>query len=218
MKNFPELCPICTHHCENWLDEQMDVVYYRCGECGYIYKSPHNHPNLSDQKSRYDLHQNNSDDPGYRAYFDRFLDWVLPLVGEGGLALDYGCGVSDLLSVMLGERGFAADRYDPIYYPDESYRARRYDLIVSTEVFEHLDTPLSAMKSLSGLLYDNGYVAIQTQFYPPKYEEFGRWYYRMDPTHIGFFSVDTLRYMARSCGLEYVSDDGVNKILLRKHM
>jgi hypothetical protein len=174
------------------------------------------HANLAEQKTRYDLHENDPNDPGYRAYFQRFLDWVLPQVPSEGQALDFGCGASGLLAGMLEERGFGAGRYDPIYYPDEAWRDHRYDLIVSTEVFEHLDDPLSTLGHLAGRLRPGGHLALQTQFRPDNDAAFLDWYYRLDPTHIGFFTPTTFRAMTDATGLHVVAEDGANKILLRR--
>jgi 2-polyprenyl-3-methyl-5-hydroxy-6-metoxy-1,4-benzoquinol methylase len=207
-------CPICTANTDTFADQKHNITYHRCAQCGYICKDPVHHQNLNAQKKRYDLHRNDPDDPGYRAYFQRFLDFVLPQVGLGGRVLDFGCGASGLLGEMLEEHGFEASRYDPVYYPDEGYRQMSFDLIVSTEVFEHLDDPLEVLHHLSGMLSPGGYIAIQTQFYPPETNKFLDWYYRLDPTHIGFFSLSTFRLMAHLSDLNYLSDDGINKVIL----
>ena len=62
---------------------------------------------IEDQKARYDLHENEEDNEGYRAYFQRFLDFVLPAVRKPENALDFGCGESSLLASMLEEEGIA---------------------------------------------------------------------------------------------------------------
>jgi SAM-dependent methyltransferase len=210
-------CPICATHCDSFVDAKQHTEYHACPACGYWFKSPRHHADLSQQKCRYDLHENDPDDLGYRAYFQRFLDWVLPQISRRqGRVLDFGCGASGLLAGMLQEQGFGAVRYDPIYYPDESYRDHRYDLIVSTEVFEHLSDPLAILRHLRELLNPGGHLALQTQFLPPGRDVFFDWYYRLDPTHIGFFAPETFRYMAREVGLRNLGNDGRNKILFQQ--
>jgi SAM-dependent methyltransferase len=117
---------------------------------------------------------------------------------------------------MFREQGWDAVRYDPIYHPDTAYTHQHFDLIVSTEVFEHLDDPVGVMSHLHGCLAPGGYLALQTQFYPEDTGEFLQWYYRLDPTHIGFFAPQTFRWLASKYGMEYVTDDGRNKVLLRR--
>ncbi len=209
-------CPICQTETQSFLDPKSDTLYHACDACGYIHKDPRHHADLPTQKERYDLHQNNPKDSGYRAYFQRFLDFVLAYVPKEGKALDFGSGDSDLLVSMLKASGYAATRYDPIYHPDSAYVSDIFDLIVSTEVFEHLDDPLRTLWHLSEHLVPGGYLALQTQFLPAGHEAFLDWYYRLDPTHIGFFTPDTLEVMARACGMLYVADDGVNKVVFQK--
>ncbi len=210
-------CPICQNMTESFTDSAKDILYHECSVCQYIYKSPDIHPDLEQQKIRYDLHENDPEDEGYRAYFQRFLDFVLPVVGNsGGRALDFGSGESDLLAQMLSKHRYRTLSYDPIYRPDD-YKKFRYNLIVSTEVFEHLSTPLHTLKALASLLEEGGYIALQTQFRPHDREGFLDWYYRLDPTHIGFFAAKTLRYAAQKAGLRYIDDDGKNKIIFQNH-
>jgi SAM-dependent methyltransferase len=209
-------CPICHHPGESFTDPASQIRYHACPDCGYIHKDPEYYPDLARQKTRYDLHQNDPDDPGYRAYFQRFLDFVLPYIVPQGKALDFGSGDSNLLASMLSEAGFDAMHYDPIYHPDSAYASESFHLIVSTEVFEHLDDPLRILWHLAEHLKPGGFLALQTQFLPEGREAFLDWYYRLDPTHIGFFTPDTLEVMARACGMLYVADDGINKVLFQK--
>ena len=210
-------CPICTSSTDAFSDGKHSVAYHVCPACRYTFKSPEHHQNLPTQKTRYDLHENDPDDPGYRAYFQRFLDYVLPMVPIGGRALDFGCGASDLLASMLTEAGYTTDRYDPIYHPDSAYASESYDLIVSTEVFEHLDDPLTTLRHLRDRLTPTGHLALQTQFLPDTCEAFLDWYYRLDPTHIGFFTPRTFGAMGELLGLQVVGDDGVNKVVMAMH-
>ena len=209
-------CPICSTQTHAFVDERHGIEYRACMTCQYRFKSPQHHPDWTAQKQRYDLHQNNPDDPGYRAYFQRFLDFVLPHIPQKGSVLDFGSGASDLLSSMLREQGWDAMRYDPIYHPDTAYTHQHFDLIVSTEVFEHLDDPSGALSHLHGCLAPGGHLALQTQFYPIEEEAFLDWYYRLDPTHIGFFTPETFRWLASVYGMEYAGDDGTNKVVLRR--
>jgi SAM-dependent methyltransferase len=168
------------------------------------------------QKVRYDLHENDEEDRGYQAYFQRFLDFVLPLSGEPKAALDFGCGATSLLAKMLEEQGISCDYYDPIYHPNNLDEDKKYDLIVSTEVFEHLHEPKEVFESLLKRLKEGGYLALQTQFHPNNIEEFKKWYYHQDPTHIVFFTAKTFRVLCEGADCVFVSDNGKNIVLLRK--
>ena len=209
-------CPVCNKKTHSFEEKKQAILYHRCGHCEVIFKDPVYYQSLDEQKKRYDLHTNDPADAGYRAYFQRFLDFVLPKTEGVRSALDFGCGRSTLLADMLKEKGIETDVYDPIYHPDRSYLTRRYDLVVSTEVFEHLERPKEHFMEMLEVLDPNGYIAIQTQFLPKNPDDFSAWYYHKDPTHIIFFSPKTFRVLAEICGCEYLGDNGKHMVIFRK--
>ena len=210
-------CPICSTQCHSFTGAKENIEYFRCENCDLIFKSPDNFQDFDEQKKRYDLHQNSEDNIGYRDYFNRFADFIFQNIKiDIDSALDFGCGESILLSRVLNERGVECDVYDPIYHPDERYRDQKYDLIVSVEVFEHLHHPLQVFSHLLERLNDGGYLAIRTEFHPESESDFLKWYYRMDPTHIMFYSLKTFSYLAGRFGLDLVADNGKNIVILEK--
>jgi len=210
------ICHICSNTTEAFTDEKMDMEYFYCPSCEYIFKSPQCYQSIEEQKKRYDLHENDEEDAGYRAYFQRFLDFVLPLVGSPENALDFGCGRSTLLAKILQENGIACHAYDPLYHPERLDNSKKYELIVTTEVFEHLHQPKEVFESLVKRVEEGGFLAIQTQFHPHDREAFKQWYYRQDPTHIVFFRPQTFRVLCSMYGCGLVADNGVNMVVLRK--
>lgn len=192
------------------------MIYYHCKECEYIFKSPECYQDLMTQKERYNLHENDENDEGYKAYFQRFLDFVLPQIDKPQTALDFGCGTTSLLSKLLEINGIQCDYYDPIYHPDTFNSSKKYELIVSTEVFEHLHHPKEVFESLLSRLDKGGYLALQTQFHTNDSNVFKKWYYRQDPTHIVFFTEKTFKVLCKMYDCEYVSDNGKNMVLIRK--
>jgi SAM-dependent methyltransferase len=209
-------CHICNQETQSFVDEKTDIIYYHCPHCHYIFKSPEYFQDIAVQKVRYDLHENDEEDTGYQAYFQRFLDFVLPLVGETNAALDFGCGATSLLAKMLEEQGIPCDYYDPIYHPNSLDEFKKYDLIVSTEVFEHLHNPREVFKDLLERLEEGGYLALQTQFHTNNLDDFKKWYYHQDPTHIVFFTAHTFKVLCKEYDAEFVSDNGKNIVLIKK--
>lgn len=209
-------CHICHNICEPFIDEKTKITYYHCDNCEYIFKSPEYHQALSLQEKRYDLHENDEDDAGYQAYFQRFLDFVLPLVGKPENALDFGCGATSLLAKMLEKEGIESDYFDPIYHPETLNDEKKYQLIVSTEVFEHLHHPREVFERLLERLEEGGYLALQTQFHPNDREAFKKWYYHQDPTHIVFFTVRTFEVLCKMHGCELIGNNGKNMVVIRK--
>jgi len=198
------------------MHDKTGVRYYHCKPCEYIFKSPECYQSIEAQKARYDLHENNENDPGYEAYFRRFLDFVLPLISKPETALDFGCGRSSLLAKLLGREGIECEYYDPLYHPKNLNNSKKYELIVSTEVFEHLHHPKKIFEDLISRLEKGGYLALQTQFHPNDRELFKKWYYHQDPTHIVFFRAKTFKVLAEIYGCKFVEDNGKNMVVIRK--
>ncbi len=211
-------CHICGQVTESFIDEKTNITYYHCNNCEYIFKSPECYQDLTTQKERYNLHENDENDTGYQAYFQRFLDFILPLLDKPKTALDFGCGRSSLLASLLKKEGIDCDYYDPIYHPDTLIETKKYGLIVSTEVFEHLHQPREVFESLLDRLEEGGYLALQTQFHPNDVGGFKKWYYHQDPTHIVFFTAKTFSVLCKEFGVEFIADNGKNMVLLRKSL
>lgn len=209
-------CHICSKKTVSFVHEKTDITYYHCKACEYILKSPKVYQDFEKQKERYNLHTNDENDEGYKAYFQRFLDFTLPLVGEPKTALDFGCGASTILSTMLKQQGIACEYYDPIYHPDTLMNSKKYDLIVSTEVFEHLHQPKAIFSKLLGRLNSGGFLALQTQFHPKEQKAFKTWYYHQDPTHIVFFSAKTFQKLSAMFHCQYIGDNGKNMVVIKK--
>ena len=195
---------------------KTNITYYHCKACEYIFKSPDCYQDFEVQKERYNLHENNEEDTGYRAYFQRFLDFVLPCVGEVQIALDFGCGRTSLLAKLLEEEGMKCDYYDPIYHPHTLDDKQKYDLIVSTEVFEHLHQPKEVFENLLGRVNKGGYLAIQTEFHGNEQASFQKWWYPQDPTHIVFFRVKTFEVLCKTFDCVFVADNGKNMVIMQK--
>ena len=209
-------CHICNKPTASFMHEKTDIIYYHCKACEYIFKSPVYYKDLDAQKERYNLHENDAEDEGYRAYFQRFLDFVLPLTAKPNNALDFGCGATSLLASLLEQKGIDTDYYDPIYYPNTLSDSKKYDLIVSTEVFEHLHEPKVVFNALLSMLGNGGYLAIQTEFHSNESTSFKKWWYPQDTTHIVFFRAETFRILCEQSSCKYVADNRNNIVVIKK--
>jgi SAM-dependent methyltransferase len=209
-------CHICKKPTSEFKHKKTNIIYYHCKLCEYIFKNPAYYQDFNTQKERYNLHENNVEDEGYIAYFKRFLEFILPLVGSPRNALDFGCGRTSLLATLLDKEGITCDYFDPIYHPDTLVKSKKYDLIVSTEVFEHLHAPQDVFKSLLLKLNNGGYLAIQTEFHANKIETFTKWWYPQDPAHIVFFRSQTFKVLCKQNGCRYINDNSKNIILIQK--
>jgi hypothetical protein len=110
---------------------------------------------------------------------------------------------------MLSEQGHHVKIYDVIYAPDESvFINGHYDFITATEVIEHLADPLREITRLWTCLKPGGIMAFMTKFLVPQ-PNFSNWYYKLDPTHICFYSHVSFNWLATKLGgrLEFPAAD-----------
>ena len=102
------------------------------------------------------------------------------------------------------------------YYPKKIYKNKKYDLIVSTEVFEHLENPLKIFREILNSIKKNGYIVLMSAFHSNDNDEFLKWWYIRDITHIGFFNITTFEYIARELNLDIIKHNSKNIILFKK--
>ncbi|MCW3488916.1 class I SAM-dependent methyltransferase [Dethiobacter alkaliphilus] len=203
--------------CETQSIQQIEAatpVYYHCRECDLIFLAPKFRLDAEQEKEHYETHDNTLDNPGYVQMFEKFLsNAVLPYVAPNGRALDFGCGPGQVLQVLLEQSGFRTDVYDPYYAPQEPQGP--YLLVTSTEALEHVYEPGKVWQKLLLLLEAGGVLAVMTHFHHGP-EAFVNWWYRRDPTHVTFYSEQTLAWLAKQQGLKILYSDGKKTITLKK--
>jgi SAM-dependent methyltransferase len=79
--------------------------------------------------------------------------------------LDYGCGTG-LMVTYMQDAGIDCDGYDPYngYYADVLSLKKDYDVIVLTEVIEHLTAPFAELAEIKELCHKGSKVMIETSF------------------------------------------------------
>jgi len=220
MINHPiPYCPIC-----NSAENQESIgspdgrIYYRCKVCELIYVDPSFHLKSTDEKARYDLHQNDETDERYIAFLRQAIDMALPYLKEADKILDFGCGPAPaLLQEVHRLINCLTFPYDPFYYPDNPDINAPYDIIFSTEVFEHLYHPEKTLTLLNNWLKPSGYLCIMTQLYPKELNLFSNWYYARDPTHVVFYSMKTMQLIALKFNWELIDSDENRVFLFKKN-
>lgn len=206
-------CPLCrsTHSAFYSSDKQRE--YWQCAQCTLVFVPPLFYVSATLERAQYDLHENN-DSAGYRAFLNRLAQPLLMRIKPVSVGLDFGCGPGPVLATMLKAAGHHMDLFDIFYQPDNAVFSRQYDFITATEVIEHLHNPYDELARLWSCLQPNGYLGIMTKLVKDK-TAFSNWHYKIDPTHVCFYSVDTFQYLAKQLGaiVEFVSAD---VILLQK--
>ncbi len=209
-------CKICLNKTATIHDEQFDINYYHCKECGFIFMDETKIVSSDKEKKQYGYHNNNLENIGYVNMFKDFINkCISPYKNSIKSALDFGCGPGPVLAKLLSENEIETDIYDKYFFPEKIYKNKSYDLITSTEVFEHLKDPLENLHLLKKHLKESGYLAVMTQFHTNSADEFKKWWYRRDPTHISFFTPATFKKIAQITDMELVMTDYKKIVLLK---
>jgi len=208
-------CKICEKNTTILNDIELKKNFYHCKHCELIFLDEQFYVSIENEKKQYNQHNNSLENEGYVKMFEEYLDFTLENQNIK-TALDFGSGPTPVLTELLKRRDLHVDYYDKFYQPQKVYENKSYDLITSTEVFEHLKDPQETLHMLSKHLNTNGIISLMTLFHTNKKEDFFKWWYRRDPTHITFFTSKTISIMAKKCGLEVLKTDNRRIIVLQK--
>ena len=162
---------------------------------------------------RYLEHENSLESEGYVRMFQEKIDILKAYKIKS--ALDYGCGYAPVLKNLLERQGIQTEGYDPNFFPDTS-PGKLYDLVISTETFEHFRNPSKEITLITEKLVPEGILAIMTRFYPAEDKNFADWYYKRDPTHIIFYCPTTFQWIAESRGFKLIFNNGNDFVVLKK--
>lgn len=206
-------CPLCS--CSSrFYAEDARRNYFQCPCCDLVFADPASHLDAAAEKAVYDLHRNDPDDSGYRAFLARLLTPFKERLQPGMEGLDYGCGPGPALARMLNEAGMRIALYDPFYAPDAAVLNRTYDFVACTETVEHFRRPAEDWEQLVALLRPGAWLGVVTQLVISR-ERFCGWQYKNDPTHVSFYSTTVFQWLACHFRLE-LQQAGRDVMLLRK--
>lgn len=196
-------CPLCHGNAKLfWNCSLRNVDYYKCNNCQSIFKDRKVYLEQSAEKSRYQLHQNNIYDQSYQKFVSPITNAVTRDFALDTLGLDYGCGSGPVISYVLESKGYRFQLYDPYFYPGQEYLNHVYHFITCCEVMEHFYRPFEEFKKLKNLLEAKGKLYCKTNFISNSIsvEEFSKWYYKDDPTHVFFYSTKALEFIKEAFG------------------
>lgn len=210
------LCPVCRSRSVQPFVRVGESRYWRCDHCSARFLQPDQRPTSTVERTHYQTHRNDPDDPGYRGFLAKLADPLLERLPTAATGLDYGCGPGPALAAMLHEAGHEVALYDPFFRPDPQTLRRTYDFITCTEVAEHFHRPAEEFDRLDRLLRPGGWLAVMTSFQTDD-ARFAGWHYRRDPTHVVFYREETFHTIAaqRGWGCEIPTKDVV---LMRKRI
>ncbi|MBN2000126.1 class I SAM-dependent methyltransferase [candidate division KSB1 bacterium] len=189
-------CPLCLHSTTILFASDKTREYRQCRFCRLVFVPQTYHITREKEKAAYDLHENSPLDPRYRRFLNQLYEPMIERIQDSGHGLDFGCGPGPTLSVMFEEAGHKMQIYDPFYANNPEALEHNYDFITLSEVIEHLREPRKELDKLWDCLKINGWLGILTQMVTNR-KAFQAWHYKNDPTHIGFYSPQTFKLIAR---------------------
>ncbi len=200
-------CILCTYPDTTPILMDISPNYFGCSQCGLYFMDPSGRLPDTEEKKRYDLHENDPTDPNYREFLNQIYLPMVERLTPGTSGLDYGSGPGPTLHLMFEEAGFDMNIFDPFYQPDTTVLQQTYDFIVTTETAEHFYHPAEEFDRLWALLNPGGILGVMTQQLKDP-ANFENWHYRRDDTHVVFYQTKTFEWLSKKYGaiLEIIND------------
>ncbi|MDR3085664.1 MAG: class I SAM-dependent methyltransferase [Christensenellaceae bacterium] len=206
-------CLLCGEPCRELFYEKFGWRFAVCDRCGFIQKQ--NRPSREEEIGVYLSHHNSLGAPDYVAYLCDFVQTALLPYLPGSSLLDFGSGPAPVLQALLRrDFGLNADIFDKFFAPQPVYEGKTYDGICCVEVLEHIEDPIAAFSLFHSLLKPGGVLSLMTLFHGQSDRHFLSWFYMRDPTHLSFFTEETLRVLAQKSGFSVAYCDGRRKAAL----
>jgi len=188
VNNFPDNpdCLLCG--CKAVLFVKTSKSYFKCSNCLSIFLSQKDFVSADEERARYEEHNNDVSDAGYRNFVKPLTEMITGNFTQNEKGLDFGCGPGPVISVVLEEKGFDVAKYDPFFFNNPELLHGKYDFVACSEAVEHFFEPYKEFGLLRTLLKQGGSLYIMTDFFGDRSEEdFKKWYYKDDQTHVFFY-------------------------------
>lgn len=207
-------CPLCFNKDSLSVIRGPDARDYRlCNACRLIFAELQNQPSEKSEKERYLTHNNGIQHQGYVKFLKQAIEPALPFLSKGMHGLDFGCGPTPTLSIIIERMGFLCDDYDPLFFPD--IPKKKYDFIFATESFEHFFLPAQEIMRITSLLKPGGLLIVMTETWKST-KAFAHWHYANDFTHVCFFHNTSFDYIAETFGFTIQTSNHKRVWLLKK--
>lgn len=222
-------CPICRHddlrhYCRvpSLFNPGQFIHYERCAGCGTVLRNPRLPPEYRLQRyeeGEVSPRQVRLDAGSQRhyAYMTRRLRRRLP-AGAGRRLLDFGCGAGGLL-LAAREAGFEPHGLElsrglarhvqevhgiPVFQglvTDPAFARERFEVIVTSQVFEHLLDPRETLAALRRHLAAPGFLLVEVPNLRDVRERLRRGC-MMDDSHLFYFSARSLSSLLAGGGFQ----------------
>ncbi|HLS31239.1 MAG TPA: class I SAM-dependent methyltransferase [Flavobacteriaceae bacterium] len=193
-------CSLCLSEAEFfWRYDSKD--YYECPECQAVFLAAEFHPEQQAELQRYQLHQNDVNDVDYQNFVKPLVQAIQTDFSVNNEGLDFGCGSGPVATKLLRDEEYQVKVYDPYFFNIPENLDFKYDFIICCEVIEHFYQPRIEFELLFDLLNPDGKLYAKTSLIDTKIKmDFNNWGYKNDPTHVFFYTPETLTWIKKQFG------------------
>ncbi len=199
-------CPLCLQTDPVVFHIDTFRTYYRCPHCLLIFVDSKYLPSSKEEKDRYQLHNNDSDEQGYVEFLYTFIRPLNKRITKKSKGLDYGSGPTPVLANLLSAEGYTISIFDPFFAGDTKVLSKKYDYLTCVETAEHFHRPAQDWKTMIQLVKKGGWLGVKTTMYS-EHINFSSWHYKRDNTHVCFYAQETFRWIAKKYALEMHVED-----------
>lgn len=194
-----QICPLCAHEAALFYQNADD--YFKCEKCHSIFVDTQKRPNMTQEKERYELHNDDVEDKGYQNFVSPMTTAIMREYAPKSRGLDFGAGIAPIISKVVQDSGYAIKQYDPFFHNFPELLQTQYDYVACCEVVEHFYHPHKEFGLLKSLLDEGAKLYIMSDLYDESID-FAKWYYKNDITHVFFYSKETFEWIQKEFGFK----------------
>lgn len=210
-------CSLCNTDIKDQGTDKQGRKFYSCNNCELIQLDKEFRISGKAEKQRYQLHENSTDNKGYLNYLNSIItNSITPFLKPGNRLFDFGCGPEKTWTAILKKKGYHVSTYDPFFNNNSEWRNKHFDAITAIEVFEHLFSPAAELESLSSCLNAGSFLIVRTMLHDNNWNNFLKWWYKEDPTHVSFYSETTINYICNRWNYKLIQIIDNCEIVLQK--
>lgn len=208
------ICPLCFNKKTiSTINVGKSKTYSGCDSCKLIFTETSFLPSSASEKKRYLTHKNGIQYKGYVNFLMQAIEPSLPFLNAEMQGLDYGCGQTPTLSLILEQMGYKCSNYDPFFFPE--IPDMQYDFIFATECFEHFFFPAKEILRIKNILKTGGILIVMTEPWT-SVDKFENWYYTKDLTHVSFYHKQSFKFISDKFKFEHIDSNNERVFILRK--
>ncbi len=200
-------CTLCSNGKSVLWAKDRFRTYFKCPECHLVFIPDNFYPTPEQEKKRYDLHNNDPEEEGYKNFLNKLISPLIPHLKKNDKGIDFGSGPTPSISILMKKRGFSMVNYDPFYSNQKNVLEQTYDFLTCVETVEHFHHPQKEWKKMIGMVKPGKWIGVMTQLLTDKID-FDAWYYKRDETHVCFYSETTMAWLAAKYNfrIHYMND------------